>query len=102
MRLTSDSTTLAYPLLQGYLCDWRFHPRRGCSRTANYNQELDQASQQTGSKAIYLTGFCSIIFCEVVAIYGVVRHFLFMLQPQLTELWHSRSSALCTLQSSLP
>lgn len=61
--------------VQGYLRNWCFHPRRWCTRTSNYNKEPDQASQRTNSLAIHLTGLCSIIFCEVVAIYGVVRHF---------------------------
>lgn len=64
---------LAYGEHQGYLCNRCFHPRGWCTRTSNHNKELDQASKRTNLVAICLTRCYSIIFCEVVAIYGVVR-----------------------------
>jgi hypothetical protein len=59
--------------LQGNIPDWLVYSRRWCQVTAYYNQELDQVRAHPTPNPPYssLTS-SSIIFCEVVAIYGVV------------------------------
>jgi hypothetical protein len=92
-RLESDSALVSASLVQGgmsarsryghvethwlptkgNLRHWLFDPRRWCASTPDTNQELDKVSLRLFYDVLPTNAFTSIIFCEVVAIYGVVR-----------------------------
>ena len=62
---------------QGNLCHWLIHPRRWCQGPPHTDQESHQVCIDTCSfletQPAKVSSTYSIIFCEVVAIYGVVR-----------------------------
>lgn len=65
--------------LQGYLRDGSFNPWWRCEGTSDTYEELDQVRCAVdghileGPSLMRCLLICSVIFCEVVAIYGVVR-----------------------------
>jgi hypothetical protein len=62
---------------QGHLRHWFIHPRRWCQGPPHTDQESHQVCIDTCSfletQPAKVSPVYSIIFCEVVAIYGVVR-----------------------------
>ena len=62
---------------QGHLRHWLIHPRRWCQGSPHTDQESHQVCIDTcsflGTQPAKVSPAYSIIFCEVVAIYGVVR-----------------------------
>jgi F0F1-type ATP synthase membrane subunit c/vacuolar-type H+-ATPase subunit K len=86
---------------QGDLRHRLVYPRRWCPRTPYTDQESHQVRSSTRRKC-QLANYhhsSSIIFCEVVAIYGVVRVPLPFLQ-WLAHTPYSRSWESCTLPKS--
>lgn len=59
--------------VKGNLRYWFFNSRWRCESTPDTDQEFDQVRLRAFQGIPFANVFHSIIFCEVVAIYGVVR-----------------------------